>query len=115
MPALKCEVKSCVHNAENRCCLDMIKVEGNHAEKPASTACGSFELRSDRGATNSYGATNSVRCSCECTPSETVSVDCKAEKCMYNSNCKCTAGDIGIAGQSASTVKETECASFCTR
>lgn len=111
MPALKCDVKSCVHNSDNKCCLDSIQVEGSHAEKPDSTACGSFKLRSDRGATNSFGtATNS-----NSQPSEHVTVDCKAQKCVYNSECKCTARDIGIHGQTACTCKETECASFSAK
>ncbi len=114
MPALKCEVKSCVHNSNNMCCLNNIQVEGDHAEKPASTACGSFELRSDRTATNSYGAATNAAYDGK-MPSEHVSVDCKAKKCVYNSECKCTAKDIGIAGQTACTCKETECSSFSTK
>ncbi|MBE5940008.1 MAG: DUF1540 domain-containing protein [Lachnospiraceae bacterium] len=109
MPSLKCNVKSCVHNSDNKCCLEVIQVEGINADNPTATACGSFKLRSDRNATNSFK--NSINEK----PSEHVAVDCKAQKCVFNSECKCTAKDIGISGHSACTCRETECASFSAR
>ena len=46
---------------------------------------------------------------CGCTK---IGVDCKAQNCTFNDNCKCEAGDIHIAGDSACSCQETECSSF---
>lgn len=101
MPILDCSVKNCVYNAQSKCQLDQIKVEGSDATNPAATACGSFELRTD----SEYS--NSTR-----EPSPESNVECKAEKCCFNEDCKCHADHIGIAGNGACDCKETECASF---
>ena len=44
--------------------------------------------------------------------SAVIDIDCKAETCVYNENCKCTAGKVGIVGASACEPEETECASY---
>lgn len=102
MPLLKCNVKTCYHNEENKCSLNSIMVEGSHADTAGDTDCGSFRLKGEN-------ATNGCNCS---TPKDKVSIECEAENCTYNSNRKCSANDIGIDGASACTCVETKCATF---
>jgi len=102
MPLLKCNVKSCYYNEDNKCCLDTIQVEGRNAETEEGTACGSFRLRKE-STTNSSGHD---------MPKNAVSVTCEARNCKYNEDCDCTAKDIGIGGGNACTCGETKCASF---
>ena len=42
----------------------------------------------------------------------TISIDCEAEKCMYNSNYKCTASHVDIRGCHACDCRETACDTF---
>ena len=45
-------------------------------------------------------------------PSHTISIDCEAVKCIYNSNYKCVAEHVDIKGCGASDCRETACATF---
>ena len=45
-------------------------------------------------------------------PSKTISIDCEAVKCMYNSNYKCHADHVDIKGCGACDCRGTECATF---
>ena len=47
MPLLKCNVKTCYHNEENKCSLNSIMVEGSHADTAGDTDCGSFRLKGE--------------------------------------------------------------------
>lgn len=51
MTNLKCSVKECVHNDENKhCMLESITVEGKaNASRPEETECASFEMGSEIG------------------------------------------------------------------
>lgn len=101
MPVLDCSVRTCSYNAEDKCSLDSIKVEGSNAEISESTSCASFKKRSG----DSYSSSQR-------SPQNALDIDCKAQKCTFNESMKCQAEHIGIAGGSAKTVHETECSSF---
>lgn len=103
MTKLNCTVTSCRYNDNEakRCSLDSIKVEGTTAEISDGTACASFAEKKDN-------MTNS----CGCRPKTSLSIECMAEKCIYNSDCKCTAAHIDVAGDGACDFGETRCATF---
>lgn len=105
MPILNCAVKNCYYNKEKKCCLDGIRVEGSTADTVNSTACGSF--REQKSETYSNAA-----CHCGMEPETKVTVQCEAVKCMFNSDKRCSADHIGIAGDGAKHYTETECGSF---
>ena len=101
MTQLDCTVSSCMYNKDNYCSKGDIVIGGRSASCNSETSCESFRERNGQGACNSTGHASAV-----------VDVDCEAEKCRYNNNCKCSAGHIGISGGQACSCKETECASF---
>ena len=104
MPVLECNVTSCIHNADEKCCKGNILVEGTDAKTPESTFCASFYERSEDSFRNQYE-----------TPDTTLQVDCEAAHCRFNSNNECHAEHIGISGSKASCCEDTKCASFqCT-
>ena len=103
MPVLDCSVKPCVHNKDNKCSLDSIKVvEGKNADYSDDTACGSYKLRASEQMMNACGKNAKT----------TLAVTCTATKCVFNEGNMCKAEHIGIAGGHAGTMDETECASF---
>jgi hypothetical protein len=48
-------------------------------------------------------------------PCKTISIDCEAVKCVYNSNYKCHAEHVDIKGCGACDCRETACATFKER
>lgn len=104
MPVLDCSVTNCYYNKEKMCCRGGINVEGEDAEVKDATACGSFRERKDDGYSNN--------CKCEEPPEQRSDIDCEAEKCMFNQECKCMADHIQIHGSGATCTSETMCASF---
>ena len=104
MPELKCSVQNCMHNQNYYCNLDSIRVGGDQAKNPSDTCCDSFEERKSGTFTNA---------SMEASPLSTI--DCKAQECCYNENCKCNAGKISVEGGGACSCEETECATFQCR
>ncbi len=104
MAQLDCIVDSCVYNKSECCCKGDIMVGGKHAHHEDDTCCESFsEKRGD-----SY--TSALE-----HPSKTISIDCEASKCVYNSNYKCFAQHVDIKGSGASDCRETACATFKER
>lgn len=103
MTKLNCSVTSCAYNDEKLCCLDNIKVEGTTADISDSTACASFEERRNSGYSNSYGSRE---------PRYRLSIECMAEKCVYNRAFRCSADHIDVAGDGAKDFDETRCATF---
>lgn len=104
MVRLDCNVKTCIHNAENCCCRGNILVDGQDANTKESTACASFYEKSDDSYRNQYE-----------TPDVSLAVDCEATNCRYNENMICCAEHINISGSSASDKRQTECATFESR
>ena len=104
MAELKCAVDTCVYNNSECCCTGDIMVGGMRALSCEETCCESFrEKKGDR-------ATNEAK-----HPSRTISIDCEAVKCIYNSNYKCLADHVDIRGCKAADCRETSCATFKER
>ena len=101
MPALRCDVKNCLHNSDNYCCNRTILVEGTDADKSEDTLCSSFDEKNESGSRNEYETKNLA-----------LSVECEAVQCRFNENLKCSAKHITISGNGASDSAETNCASF---
>lgn len=101
MPLLTCSAQSCIYNKGMNCSRGDICVEGRQAHTPQDTCCDSFEERTKYGAENSLGHASAV-----------IDIDCKAETCIYNKECQCTAGKVGISGACACEPQETECSSY---
>ena len=104
MTQLDCAVSNCMYNKDHYCGKGDITIGGANATVSSETCCESFREKGS-GTSNSCGH-----------PSSTIDIDCEAKKCIYNEDCKCQAGHIGVGGSSqACDCKETECASFCCR
>ena len=101
MAELKCGVDSCSYNKEKCCCKGDIMVGGKHADCCNDTCCESFAPNTGDAYTSSLSH-----------PSRTISIDCEATKCVYNSNYRCHADHVDIKGCGAADCKGTECATF---
>ena len=104
MAELKCGVENCTYNKERLCSKGDIMVGGKHADNADDTCCESFMERRDGAFTSSTAH-----------PSKTISIDCEAVKCVYNSNYKCVADHVDITGCGADSSRETSCATFAER
>lgn len=103
MAELKCGAKNCVYNENSYCSKGDIMVGGKHAGKYEDTCCESFAQRRDDNAKMTSSISH---------PSKVISIDCEAEKCVYNKNFKCVAEHVDIRGCNACDCKETACATF---
>lgn len=101
MAELKCGVENCSYNKEKCCCKGDIMVGGKHADCCTDTCCESFAQKREGSYTSSLEH-----------PCKTISIDCEATKCVYNSNYKCYAEHVDIKGGGACTCAGTECATF---
>ncbi len=106
MNRLECQVTSCQHYCDNLCCLPGIQVDGPAARESSQTCCDSYEERRSGQGENSS--------SCGRNPSVESSIDCKAEHCVYNENCKCEAECVcvGCTCGNVSSKSGTECCTF---
>lgn len=101
MAQLNCTAGNCAYNKEKCCCKGDILVGGRYAEEEKDTCCESFmEAKADR-------FTSALE-----HPSRTISIDCEAVKCVYNSNYKCIAEHVDIKGCVTCDCKNTLCATF---
>lgn len=103
MAELQCKVENCVYNKETLCSKGDIMVGGKHACCESETCCESFMDRKDGQDTFTSSVSH---------PSKTISIDCEAVKCVYNSNMKCVADHVDIKGCGACDCRETACATF---
>lgn len=104
MAELKCSVENCSYNKENLCSKGDIMVGGKQACDSEGTCCESFTERRDGAFTSAMEH-----------PSRTISIDCEAVKCVYNSDYKCVADHVDIKGCGACNCRETNCATFSER
>ncbi len=102
MAQLDCSVQNCVHNKNEYCCRGDIMVGGKHARKEEATCCESF---SPKRAEDSYVSALEHPC-------RTIGIDCEADKCMYNTDYKCYAEHVNIAGNGACECGQTLCRTF---
>ena len=103
MAELKCLAEKCVYNKDYLCSNGDIMGGRKHADSIDDTCCESFmERRQDREA---YTSSTSH-------PSNYISIDCEATRCIYNQNYKCVAERVDIRGVDAEKSMETACATF---
>lgn len=103
MTILKCSATKCMYNENELCSRGDIEITGADAHSTDETNCGSFRERSLGSAMNS----EAHHCGCE-----KINIDCEAQKCTYNDNCKCTASAIDVSGCSTKGCNETKCDTF---
>ncbi len=101
MAELKCGVENCSYNQEKYCCKGDIMVGGRHADCSGDTCCESFAEKREGAYVSSLEH-----------PCRTISIDCEAVKCVYNSNYKCHAEHVDITGLGADNCEATECGTF---
>ena len=101
MAQLDCTVENCLYNKDQYCCKGDIMVGGKHAVRSDDTCCDSFTQRKEDSYTSAMEH-----------PSRTISIDCEAVKCVYNSNYKCVAEHVDIKGCGSCDCRETSCATF---
>lgn len=101
MAELKCAATNCSYNVEHCCSKGDIMVGGSQAEKRCDTCCESFVDRSK----DTYKSALDHAC-------RTISIDCEACNCSYNSGYKCHAAKVDIGGAGACNCGDTECDTF---
>lgn len=101
MAELTCGAEKCSYNKDHYCCKGDIMVGGKHADTCECTCCESFHER--KGDAFSSAISH---------PSQTISIDCEAVKCIYNADYRCQATHVDIKGNSAKSSMETLCATF---
>lgn len=101
MAQLTCGAEKCSYNKDNCCCKGDIMVGGKHAECCDDTCCESFHKRTGDAFTSAISH-----------PSPTISIDCEAVKCIYNTDYRCRAEKVAIRGTHAGSSMETVCATF---
>lgn len=101
MPALVCSAQNCVYNNAMYCSRGDIEIGGADAQVCQDTCCSSFQERTQERARNAVGS-----------PTTTIDIDCKAQHCKYNDQCKCNAGNVDISGAGACNCEQTECVTF---
>ena len=106
MAELKCAVENCTYNDQRLCCKGDIMVGGKHACDCDETCCESFVQQREGMDSFKSSVTH---------PSSTISIDCEAVKCIYNSNYKCHADHVDITGGGACNCAQTSCATFTER
>ena len=103
MAELTCSVSNCTYNQDHLCGKGDIMVGGKHADNSDGTRCESFMERRGDSFANMADA------------GKVIHIDCEAVKCVYNSNYKCVADHVDIAGCGADNCRETSCATFMER
>lgn len=103
MAELKCAVENCTYNDQCLCAKGDIMVGGRHACDCDETCCESFFPERDGMDTFKSSVVH---------PSSTISIDCEAVRCIYNSNYKCHADHVDIKGRGANNCGQTACATF---
>ncbi|QHI73417.1 DUF1540 domain-containing protein [Aminipila terrae] len=99
MPALQCKVNPCSYNSKGQCCRPSIHVNGETAHVSSDTACQSFAERTQNQMISGVQYDS---------PNHSLSIDCDAQRCIYNQNEKCSADSVCISyGYTG-----TECSSF---
>ena len=103
MSEISCTAHTCAYNSDSYCVLNAVRVSGQKAKKSCDTACESFYLRNP-------GAVNA--CCPEMHLPADNSIECNAEKCMYNQSGRCKAAAVDINGIGADVSSRTECGTF---
>lgn len=104
MADLRCQAESCTYNKDEYCCKGDIMVGGKHAVEEDDTCCDSFALKRGESFTSEMEH-----------PYRTISIDCEAVKCKFNTDYKCYAEHVDIRGADAQDTRSTACATFSER
>ena len=113
MPKLKCDVRSCVYNADLCCCRSVIKVVGRKADTSDDTACSSFHQVKHKVNMDAIYKTEFARID---GINQFVSIECESVNCKYNEKELCTASKIMISGgPKATAIDDTICDTFIER
>lgn len=99
MAELKCNAVNCSYNSENLCCKGDILVGENGFGENKEIQCDSFR---EKGMMDNFSSSLDHPC-------ETISIDCEADKCVYNSNYKCVAKHVNIRGLGSGSA---ECSTY---
>lgn len=99
MPSLTCSAQYCTHNKNNCCCISNIHVNGKKSDDSEDTSCGNFIQHIGAVQLNESACSN-------------LSIDCDAQKCVYNKQKVCLADRVDIGGIDAHENKRTECSTF---
>lgn len=109
MPKLKCDVRSCIYNANLCCCRSVIRVIGEEAKMDRETACASFHRRKRVNLDEEY----KMEFSKIDGINEYISIECESRNCIYNKNEICSATKVKIGGgKQASRYVDTICNTF---
>lgn len=110
MPKLKCDVRSCIYNADFCCCRSVIKVSGSRADNSDETACSTFHRVKRKVNIDSIYKMEFARID---GINQFVSIECEASNCIYNEKELCSAPRVKISGGSkANKIDETICDTF---
>ena len=106
MNRLSCQVSNCNNWDSGLCCLNKIKVDGPSASVSSGTCCASFSERNQDASNSNTLFSNSAE--------PETNIGCKAETCVHNKHCKCTANNVnvGCCCSSPKSMSETECCTF---
>jgi len=110
MPKLKCDVRSCIYNADLCCCRSVIKVVDRSAKSSDETACSSFHRRKKEASNHNIYLTEFATID---GINQFVSIDCESRNCSYNEKGICTADRVMISGgPKVGKYDETLCDTF---
>ncbi len=103
MSEISCTAHTCAYNSDSYCTLNAVHVCGQKAKKSCDTSCESFYMRTSAGTNASIPQMH--------MPSSN-SIECSAEKCLYNDSGHCKAVNVDINGVGADCSARTECGTF---
>ncbi|HHU55886.1 MAG TPA: DUF1540 domain-containing protein [Acholeplasmataceae bacterium] len=110
MPKLKCDVRSCIYNADSCCCRSVIKVVDEEAKTSDETACASFHRRKKEASNHRIYLTEFATID---GINQFVSIECESRRCKYNLHGICTAERVMVSGGSkAYKYEDTLCDTF---
>ncbi len=105
MPCIHCDAVKCVFNTHGGCSRNYVEIlaEQNGRKGERATCCENF---SDKiSALSESSSTNGSPCS-------HTDIECNAEKCVYNDDRCCTAGNIRVGKAFSDSAGKTLCETF---
>ena len=119
MADVNCAAWTCVNNIDGLCSARTINVLGNSATNAIETQCKTFAPREFISAVKNSTNLNlggalaqMMQLGNHYDVKMTPSINCQAERCIYNEAGICGAKDIAISGNNPMTSKDTQCATF---
>lgn len=100
MAEIRCMAENCFYNSQHGCTSPSLNIDGKSALESRLTSCDTF-------VSNKQGMKSNVG-----DPFRDIQIECKASKCIYNSNDGCNAKNIVVYGNDADEPAETCCCTF---